>query len=273
MTQIKEILKQAEIASPCPMKWEDMEGDDKTRFCQKCQLNVYNTIVMSDEEVLDLVLLAATGQRVCASIFKRVDGTVITRDCPVGVSLWKERLQERARRAAAIVAGALSFLVSAAVSAAPIKCKTTQQSKPLFHATVKADAPGRVGENPKPARAVDNRVLGTYITGQTSGYMAVSPITEDTLKFGEDSLTQAEKKSGKDSAEAAHAHERLARMYRSLNVPDLERAEMHFESAYQIWRKMGQTKNAKAVAQQQCFVYPDTEQQTERMAKWLKRSK
>ena len=76
-------LEVIEIASPCSMKWADMQGDDRIRHCCQCDLNVYNLSGMGRQEALDLVH-AAEG-RMCVRMLKRHDGTVITQDCPVGL--------------------------------------------------------------------------------------------------------------------------------------------------------------------------------------------
>lgn len=71
------------VASPCPEKWESMQGDERVRHCDKCRLNVFNLSGMSRTEV-DALLGAAEG-RVCGRFFQRRDGTVMTKDCPVGL--------------------------------------------------------------------------------------------------------------------------------------------------------------------------------------------
>ena len=42
-----EILDRLRIASPCPMRWDDMQGDDRKRFFGECRLHVYNLSAMS----------------------------------------------------------------------------------------------------------------------------------------------------------------------------------------------------------------------------------
>lgn len=69
------------IGSPCSEKWSKMTGDERVRFCGKCQLKVYDFTRMDTEEVREL-LRAHEGRRVCARFFKRRDGRVMTRDCP-----------------------------------------------------------------------------------------------------------------------------------------------------------------------------------------------
>jgi hypothetical protein len=36
------LLDRIEIASPCTVEWDSMTGDDRSRFCGQCKLNVYN---------------------------------------------------------------------------------------------------------------------------------------------------------------------------------------------------------------------------------------
>jgi hypothetical protein len=43
------------IASPCPASWEAMEGNDRVRSCDHCQLQVYNLSAMNQEEAEELL--------------------------------------------------------------------------------------------------------------------------------------------------------------------------------------------------------------------------
>lgn len=97
------------IATPCPMSWEQMAGDDRVRFCDHCQLNVYNISELTQIEAEALV--ASIEGRLCARLFRRTDGTVLTKDCPVGLRALRRRV---AKRTAAIFAAVLT-LTSAAL--------------------------------------------------------------------------------------------------------------------------------------------------------------
>lgn len=48
----------------CPLKWEDMEGDDKQRHCSKCLLNVQNISRLSAAHVEE-IFEKARGEQVC----------------------------------------------------------------------------------------------------------------------------------------------------------------------------------------------------------------
>ncbi len=74
-------LDDIQIASPCHEPWQNMTKlgtDGRVRFCGRCSQNVYNLIGMSREEAEKL--LRERGA-VCVRLFKREDGTTITKDC------------------------------------------------------------------------------------------------------------------------------------------------------------------------------------------------
>ena len=93
------LMNDFRIASPCPTTWESMAGDERVRFCTRCNLNVYNFAGMTGDEVRELML--RTEGRVCARLYRRADGT-----------LWTRR---RIRRVAAAAIAAL-FSISAFAS-------------------------------------------------------------------------------------------------------------------------------------------------------------
>lgn len=74
-------LEDIRIASPCRANWDNMEGDDRKRYCALCRKHVYNITEMSRSEAEALV---DGSTRVCLRLYRRSDGTVITNDCPVG---------------------------------------------------------------------------------------------------------------------------------------------------------------------------------------------
>jgi hypothetical protein len=39
------------IAAPCPVSWDSMTGDDRSRFCTGCSKTVYNLSDMNDSEL------------------------------------------------------------------------------------------------------------------------------------------------------------------------------------------------------------------------------
>jgi hypothetical protein len=83
-----------------------MTGDARKRFCESCSLNVYNVSEMTRTEAEGLI--AASEGRFCARIYRRQDGTVITRDCPVGLRSYRKRVASFAGAALSIVLGLFS---------------------------------------------------------------------------------------------------------------------------------------------------------------------
>jgi hypothetical protein len=67
-----------------------MVGDDRVRFCRECNLNVYNISEMTRQQVE--ALIATTEGRLCARLFRRADGMLLTRDCPVGLRAVRRRI-------------------------------------------------------------------------------------------------------------------------------------------------------------------------------------
>jgi hypothetical protein len=89
------------IPSHCPMPWEDMEGNDRTRFCTTCQLHVHDISELMTDEALALL---GAEKPPCVRIYRRADGRVMTADCTTRRErVWKW-LGRRSGWAAAIFA-------------------------------------------------------------------------------------------------------------------------------------------------------------------------
>ena len=85
-----------------------MLGSDRKRFCGECKLNVYNLSGMTKAEAENL-LLNSEG-RLCVRFYKRADGSVLTKDCPVGWQAIKRRVSRMAAAAFALLIGLLGGL-------------------------------------------------------------------------------------------------------------------------------------------------------------------
>ena len=91
MSQHTDLLASLRVASPCHVSWDDMTGDDRVRFCTACNLNVYNFAAMTSDEVRSMI--TNSNGRVCGRLYRRIDGTLITRDCPVGLRAVRRRVR------------------------------------------------------------------------------------------------------------------------------------------------------------------------------------
>ncbi len=103
------VLDALQLDSPCPMKWADMAGDDRVRFCGRCALTVYDLSELSAAEACALVQ-RFEGRRLCVRMYRRRDGRVTTRDCTLA-----EKLRRRTQPLAGL--GGFVALALAAVIA------------------------------------------------------------------------------------------------------------------------------------------------------------
>lgn len=92
MSKFTNPLNSLRIASPCSADWNQMVGDNRQRHCGDCKLNVYNLSGMTRREAEDLIMNSEG--RVCMRIYRRSDGTVLTKDCPVGWQAVKQRVSK-----------------------------------------------------------------------------------------------------------------------------------------------------------------------------------
>jgi len=115
MTKPALSLDLVQIASPCHVSWDEMTGDERVRFCKQCSLHVYNLTDMPRAEA-EAFVNKAEG-RTCIRFFRREDGTLLTRDCPVGLRALRQRLV----RGVAALVGLMLALVGGTVFAGRLK--------------------------------------------------------------------------------------------------------------------------------------------------------
>ena len=103
-----ELLANIRVASPCSARWADMSGDERARFCARCQKYVYNLSSLTAPQAL--ALIQTKEGKLCARFYRRADGTILTADCPAGDGRVWSRLKGLAAAAAAFVAVGLCVL-------------------------------------------------------------------------------------------------------------------------------------------------------------------
>ncbi len=101
MTKFNDPLQNVRIASPCSADWNQMYGSERSRFCGDCKLNVYNLSDMTKAEAESLIL--ANEGRLCVRFYRRNDGSIITKDCPVGWAAVKRRARSAATAAVSLM--------------------------------------------------------------------------------------------------------------------------------------------------------------------------
>jgi hypothetical protein len=97
-------LDEVRVAAPCRADWSKMSGDERVRYCDSCSLHVYNLSGMTRREAE--VLMTSTEGRLCVRFYRRADGTILTRNCPVGLSAVRRRV---ARVAGSVLTAVVGF--------------------------------------------------------------------------------------------------------------------------------------------------------------------
>lgn len=175
-------LERLRIASPCPVDWNSMTGDERVRFCSECSLNVYNLSAMTRDEAESFI--ARREGRLCLKIYRRADGTVITRDCPTGQKI---KLRRRISRAAAATFAAILSMCAGATGFA--------QSRKSVGSSQQTAASSQAQKESKSAlsgRVVD--IAGSIIPGikvevfDERGKLKESVVTNDEGEFQFSSL-------------------------------------------------------------------------------------
>jgi hypothetical protein len=190
MTTQKFDVNKLRIASPCSVGWENMSGDEKTRFCKLCSLNVYNISEMSGAEVQKLIEKTEGG--ICGRIYRRADGTVITKDCPVGLRAFYKRTARFAGAALASIIGLFSVGFSQSNSKKAQVCKETSQFKILRSETKTesniiegtiTDPNGAVVPGVKVVLRNEETKQEIQTTSDENGYYSFSAVAEEKYTF------------------------------------------------------------------------------------------
>lgn len=112
MTQFTDPLSHVRVAAPCRADWSKMRGNERVRFCGECSMNVYNLSNMTKKDAEALIL--NTEGRLCVRYYHRSDGSILTKNCPVGLQAFKRRVSGISK---AIASSVLSFFAGIAVLA------------------------------------------------------------------------------------------------------------------------------------------------------------
>jgi hypothetical protein len=185
MTKYKDPLKHAKVASPCSVDWESMIGDARRRFCGQCELNVYNLSEMSRREAEDLI--NRTEGRLCVRFYRRADGTVLTKDCPIGLRAMRRKLSRLATATLSAIIGFFSGLgLNLAIT------ETAQQIyEPGVTGMLVTSAP--IIENLPPA-IHEPAIMGDIVTPEDERSM---PVAGEYIYYPEQKATKPNSKRGR----------------------------------------------------------------------------
>ena len=163
MSKFTNPLDGVRVAAPCPADWERMVGDERMRYCGQCNLHVYNLSGMTRKEAESLI--ANAEGRLCLRFYRRADGTVLTRNCPVGLRALKRRVT---RVASAMLSAVLGFLAGVGLD--------------LGFATRATTTTHTMGAVAMPAPQSGNTAGPVTITGTAGSLPPVEfPLTTDPL--------------------------------------------------------------------------------------------
>jgi hypothetical protein len=140
MARFNNPLNHVRVAAPCPADWDRMIGSERVRFCGQCSLNVYNLSGMTRSEAESLIV--RTYGRLCIRFYRRGDGSIITKDCPVGLRAIRRRVSYVAKAIGSMVLGLFSGLgVHEAFSIASFRAERTMGVMALRVDQLEADPP------------------------------------------------------------------------------------------------------------------------------------
>ncbi|MBA3455720.1 MAG: hypothetical protein H0T42_21675 [Deltaproteobacteria bacterium] len=139
------VLDNIRVATPCSADWAKMTGDERVRVCGDCTKSVYNLSDMTRDEAQALIVEKAG--KLCVRYFQRADGTILLKDCSIGV--------KRRRRRVLFAAGAAALLAGVAGVA--------------YHAATDA-------EHPSPHEVMGNFGAGEPIMGEMAAPEVQQPM-------------------------------------------------------------------------------------------------
>lgn len=146
-------LEGVRVAAPCTADWEKMVGDERMRYCGQCSLHVYNLSGMTKSEAEGLV--ANAEGRLCVRYYRRADGSILTRNCPVGLRALKQRVS---RVAGAALSAVIGFFAGLGLNFGLPNAPTRQVMGAMAVPVELKRTPPPVVELPVPTEAKDEAV-------------------------------------------------------------------------------------------------------------------
>lgn len=115
------LLHSVRVAAPCQESWDTMTGSERVRSCERCQHKVYNLSELTTSEA-EALLRDASG-RLCVRFYRRADGTILTKDCPVGATTRRNQRLAQAGAGIAAAVGAAAALFPSQPQPEPVMGK------------------------------------------------------------------------------------------------------------------------------------------------------
>lgn len=147
----KKVLDQIEVKSPCSESWDEMEGNDKVRFCSHCAKSVNDISVLSRKKAEKIV--RASGGNICIRYVK---------DPETGRPLYAQDLYKITRRAPALAVGVVAATLSLSAAAyAQGGASALGERRPLIEKTADAKDTSKFDDPPPGNGGISGRVEDT----------------------------------------------------------------------------------------------------------------
>ncbi|HSN26583.1 MAG TPA: hypothetical protein VLT45_09860 [Kofleriaceae bacterium] len=158
------VLPNLRVATPCRADWNEMVGDERVRHCTHCDKDVFNLSAMTREQAEALVIERAGD--LCARYYQRHDGTILLKDCSVGIAQKKKRRMIAAGAAGLLALGggmtwlALSQRVEQ-VRMGTVAFEPTENVQMTVHAEALDDVPPPPPPAPVPSQGIEGEIHAT----------------------------------------------------------------------------------------------------------------
>jgi hypothetical protein len=93
----------------CPIRWSEMRGDEKERFCSKCSRTVVNISLLTEDQRRSLLNRESSDQ-LCVAYYRRLSGEFVSAENPLQPAERRSLVPYGA--AAALSVGALAAAVN-----------------------------------------------------------------------------------------------------------------------------------------------------------------
>lgn len=127
-----------QLSYVCPIRWDELRGDERERFCERCGHRVANLSAI-DAAGRAALLTRIGRERVCASFYLRLSGEYVTPEKPLTS---EERSKIRQLGVAALSAGALALAAGCVSPSEQSKLKPSSAAAPQA-----AEAPPAANED------------------------------------------------------------------------------------------------------------------------------
>lgn len=149
------------IQTPCPKRWDELQGGVGKRFCSECSLHVHDGTTLTRAEATDLV--AQADSRVCMRLEFDPSGQPIFKDSVIAAQAVATR-RSLAERFAGWAASAAAGVLAACTRTTPPECVTPPLVPGTTHATTLmgkvANRTEKLGDVATPAPTVSHVKMG-----------------------------------------------------------------------------------------------------------------